>query len=227
MTSGKFLLSCLFCLAVVSCQPDHTDRPDPIIQQGLFLIFRNTSSEKVCAYNNSSYLYEPDSCPGLLVVVSSADTSYPPPVKAGDQSIEKQIKGYLELMQGQKYNGDIPIIIDYKTDVCKSITLTLYDKDDNFLAEVTDYARFFDVREEPEIGAYYLFNSQKEFIGRIEQGMSIKGYLAYEPLLFPVAHFLFPEYGDKEMLSNGNYILVQIELGDGTILTSKSTTDVG
>ena len=141
----------------------------------------------------------------------------------GDKDIERQIKDFLD-PNGDVFTGTLPVAIEYRTEVCKNIRIGVYSKDSILLSDITDLARFyipssrFPEREKVE-GASLLISSERKVLDWIEEGTTIKEYLSHDPMVFPKAYFHFPGIG-KTLLESGNSVRIDIELGNGTVLTS-------
>jgi hypothetical protein len=125
----------------------------------------------------------------------------------------------------------MPEEVYYVTESCKNITMAHYDKNDNFVSDITDKARFycpeyFGGVYNPDnfgpLGYNLLFDSNKKLLGRIKDGTTISQYLSYHPLVFANAFFVFPDLL-METISKGNYILVEIELDNDVILSAKAS----
>ena len=136
-----------------------------------------------------------------------------------DEKLETLIKKYLD-PDGTLYNGDMPISVEYRNETCKDIKLQLFDKNDNLISNLTDSARFDYI--EGDVGHNLLINSEGNHVESIKIGFTIKEYLASNPRIFPVAHFVFVNT-PKSTFDNGNYVRTDIVLNNGVTLTSKSS----
>lgn len=131
----------------------------------------------------------------------------------GDEYMEQQIWDYIGI--DKNINNGVPSkAIEYRTEVCKSIHISLYDNGEEEGDDITDLAVFSD-----KMG-FFLFDSEKKLLGRIKDGSTIKDYLSISPLIFPYAELSFPaldySYG-KETL-----IKIEIELESGKKLGADS-----
>ncbi|MBO4664209.1 MAG: hypothetical protein J5663_07330 [Bacteroidaceae bacterium] len=137
----------------------------------------------------------------------------------GDEELEKRIIQTLD-PNNERY-GLALNSVDYTLKTCQSITISLYDKDSVFVADVTDKARFYYIYVKNEDYYQMLINSDKEVLGQIRMGMSIKEYLACKPLVFVAAHFIFDGL-EKSEVSGGKFFRTKIVLDDGMVLESDS-----
>lgn len=198
---------------------------------GYHLTYIHQPSESLIAYHND---YSPKiidtTCADLHIYVTSSLREQPgystPQYYSidGDKAIEIQLANFLD-PNNDKYIGDVPIPVEYRTETCNSIRITMYDKNGSFISDITAKARFFYVNDPSdlsEIGQNIIINSEKNLLGKIKIGTTIKEYLSYDPFVFAEAHFIFDGI-DQECFSNGNYAKVEIELGNGVILTSYSS----
>lgn len=131
----------------------------------------------------------------------------------GDKYMEQQIWDYIGIEQNT--NIGVPSkAIEYRTEVCKSIHISLFDDGVEEGVDITDLAVFSDKK------GFFLFDSEKKLLGRIKDGSTIKDYLSISPLIFPYAELSFPaldySYG-KETL-----IKIEIELESGKKLKAQS-----
>ncbi len=224
----------LISAGLTSCSKDE-DKNKQIGDNGSYLYFRHSPAEEVSVQGNYDRQEDIESYV-LAVHVHSKhkdQSGYSSPQLyyiESDKAIEQQIAAFLD-PNGNKYNGMMPEEVYYVTESCKNITMVYYDKNDNFVSDITDKARFYC----PEyIGGVYnpdnfgplgynlLFDSNKKLLGRIKDGTTISQYLSYHPLVFANAYFLFPGLL-IETISKGNYILVKIELDNGVILSAKAS----
>lgn len=228
MTSGRIFIYLFTAILVMSCSGEN----DTIVgNHGWHLNYIHRPAESLIAYHND---YSPNiidtTCADLHIFVTSAlkvQPGYSTPHHYsidGDKAIELQLANFLD-PDNDKYTGDVPIHVEYRTEACKSIRITMYDKNGSFISDITDQARFFYVsnpNSHSEVGENIIINSEKKLLGKIKIGTTIKEYLSDNPLVFAEAHFIFDGI-DKESFSNGNYAKVEIELSNGIILTSSSS----
>lgn len=218
MTFGRVLFLLLLCsTTIISCKEDENKN---LIggDLGLRLLFEHSYAGAI-----EAVFEQPDTeeqLQALKVFIAPLDYSDESQTrKPADVVIEEQLRRYYD-PKGNIYTGTIPIVIRYRTEICKSIKLSLFDKNDTFLFDITDEARFSDkcfiYREFP---ICFLFNSQKKLLGKIENGMTINEYLSYDPLIFTETHFVFP--GLDKTIFEGNYVKIEIEFEEGKILTTK------
>ena len=137
----------------------------------------------------------------------------------GDEELEKRIIQTLD-PDNERY-GMALNSVDYTMRTCQSITISLYDKDSVFVADVTDNARFYYIYVKNEDYYQMLINSDKEVLGQVRMGMTIKEYLECNPFLFVFAHFIFDGL-NKSDIADGKYFRTEILLEDGTILVDDS-----
>lgn len=221
MTLGRILLCLCSVMTLMACGSDENGNWPPTGDEGYHLLLLRSPSEMLTVYDAKGYK---DS--DLHVLVTSIPRTTPeysepqPYYIEGDKAMEKQIRSWLD-PDGTKYDGDMPITVEYRTEVCESVTIWLYDKDGELLSDITDKARYHDAVEPPEVGSYLLFDSSKRLLGKIGEGTTIEEYLSKCPLVFAEAYFTFPEL-DADFLSGGNYVRVEIALDNGTLL--KATT---
>lgn len=222
MTLDKFILGVFAVLCISSCGNGDDDSDAPIGNEGYHLVFVNRPSETLnvsqnTAQNSEKFLLQLRVMSKLKE--SSLDSSAQPYAIAGDQTIERLLKDVLD-PTGERYNGTTPITIEYRTETCKDIKISLYNKDGSFLSDITDEARFYYETNPLDIGeAIYLFDEDRNYIGQVEEGATIADYLSHKPLTFPHACFSFPNLSE-EFITEGNYIQVEILLGNGVRLTA-------
>lgn len=224
----------LLAAGLTSCSKDE-DKNKQIVDEGSHLYFRHSPAEEVSVQGN--YDRQETTEPyDLAVHVHSKQkdqSGYSTPQLyyiENDKAIEQQIAAFLD-PNGNKYKGIMPEEVYYVTESCKNITMAHYDKNDNFVSDITDKARFYCPEYIGEvynpdnfgpIGYNLLFDSNKKLLGRIKDGTTISQYLSYHPLVFANAYFVFPDFL-METISKGNYILVKIELDNGVILSAKAS----
>lgn len=231
MTFSKILLFVSAVIALASCDKEDGLLPPPE-DRGYHLLFLHSPAERVLAFENEYSTYTVDTaCADLRVNVGCLPREVPgyrtpqPYYAESDKEIERKIAEFLD-PKGEKFNGTMPISVTYTTEVCKAIRISLYDKDGVFISDITDGARFYYVYTQYEIEFDLLINSEKKLLGRIAPGTTIKEYLSHHPMVFADAHFLFPDL-DKETFAHGNYAKVEIELDNGTVLTTDSYGEEG
>lgn len=228
MTLGRIFICLITAILVMSCS---SETNTIIGNHGYHLTYIHRPSENLIAYQND---YSPDiidtTCADLHVYVTSSlkeQPGYSTPQHYsidGDKEIELQLANFLD-PDNDKYTGDVPIPVEYRTEACKSIRITMYDKSDSFISDITDKALFFyanDPSDHSEVGQNIIINSNKKLLGKIKIGTTIKEYLSDNPFVFAEAHFIF-EGIDKESFSDGNYAKIEIELSNGIILTASSS----
>ena len=227
MTLRKFFYFGLVSIVLSSCSSKVEIEED----RGYHLYFLHSLPEQIRSFENRYSENDVDaSCADLFVYVISLErasigyTTPQPYYIDGDKGIEQQIRDYLD-PNGDKYNGTMPIPVFYNTEGCKQIHISLYDKDDTFLSDLTELARFHYVTgassSSDEVGMNLLIDTSKKLLGKIAIGTTIQEYLAYNPMVFALAHFIFPDLS-KAAFDNGNYVKVEIELNDGTIISGCS-----
>lgn len=223
--SGRAFLFLFTTMVVLSCN-DSEKSFKWSGGDGLYFIHR--PAENVYAYENDLDADTVIPCADLRIVVTSSLKEVPgystPQLYTieGDKEIEQQIREFLD-PDGVLYpSGMASTVIEYRTEVCNSIRITLHDKNNVFISDITDKARFYFSGWRYEEVSYFdrlLISSDKKLIGTIEIGSTISDYLSHHPMVFPQAHFFFPEL-DKKIFDNGNYVKVEIELGNDTTLVA-------
>ncbi len=218
MTLGRIIV-CLFGLfSILSCGKD--DAPTIWIgDYGNNIACEHIVPEKMSSVHNCFFPDEVDTANADLRLFVTGDDAISGDVSNGDKELEKNIIHAID--PDNECEGKVSITIEYTMKVCKSITISLYDKDSVFIADVTDKARFHYIYKEKEGYYQMLINSEKNVLGQIRIGMTIKEYLSYHPFMFVKAHFLFDEL-DKSDTSDGKFFRTRIELEDGTVLMSDS-----
>lgn len=210
MISDKvvFYTSMIVMATLIGC--GSSDESQPINNNGINYLFRNVSPQKLIV---KEYTLEGDKCQGIeLYVRSLSDEKH----LKGDPFIEQQLQTLVDSWTFQK--GALPIVIEYTTEICQSIRLTLFDKNDVMLTDVTDMARIHYPKGLDAGEKIFLFSSQKKLLGQVSEGCSIAEYLANQPLLFTHAVFIFPDL-NRDIFDKGNYVKVEIVLGNENILT--------
>ena len=221
------MICSLISLILVSCSKTN----DRVVgDYGYYLLFKHRPAERIIVIDDTDIQHSNNlSCLELHALVTSEfceqfGYNIPQPYYIeSDKGIEQQIKDYLD-PNGNKYNGSMPVIVEYRTEGCKQIHISMYDKDDAFLSDLTDMARFHYVTGTAswdEDGMNLLIDTSKKLLGKIAIGSTIQEYLTYNPMIFAEARFIFPEL-DKTALEDGSYLLIEIELNDGRFLTANS-----
>ncbi len=224
MTLGKIILCCSLVLALTGCS--NNDDNMEIGNNGYHLCYSCRPSEELISYQNDTRKYKVDiyNIDLHLYVTSSLqeNSSYPDPQRytiKGDTGIEGQLKELLDPYK--EYKGLMPVNVEYRTEPCKNIRISLYDKDNIFVSDLTEQAHFFTKSDELEKRVDVLINSSKKVLGFIKDGTTIKEYLDCNPMVFAEAYFVFDNF-DRNKLLNGYYIKTEIELYNGTKLISNS-----
>jgi hypothetical protein len=229
--SGRILTYLLIAVTIASCHKDE-DMDYPLNSRADGLYFIHRPSQVACAYANDDS-HDTITCLNIRVLVTSSlnnSATYDPLqvyVTEGDKSIEEQIRKFLD-PNGSKSGGMGGDIIEYRTEICHSIHITLYDKDQKFLSDITDMARFYyqEMAFKEDEQCRILINSDRKVLGAIKIGSTISEYLSYKPMIFAMANFIFPGI-ERDTIKNGNYAKIEIELENGTTLvtyTSGSTS---
>ncbi|MBQ8711327.1 MAG: hypothetical protein IJ551_00660 [Prevotella sp.] len=207
MTFRKILFSTLAAVALCSCNSDvETDE--------LHYAYYNRPVDRVHVYKNVV---------GGMVGVTIIDSDNFYAYENGDADMEQQLDSYLH-SKAKRAKAVMPTrraadyayveVIDYTAEACESIRFTLYDSHDVMLADLTNEARFYQVGDD-----LFLFNSDKELLGRVEEGSTLVDYLAKRPMMFVRALFTFPGL-DTSLLQDGNHVKVEVRLANGTVLTA-------
>lgn len=222
----NILLFCSALLFVVSCDQDI---PAPG-EYGYFLYFSKSPADTMVLRTNC-YLAEPEvnmDCPDLLITTvayeSLEDFGSKQYYSDANKGIENNISDYLLETTGRKFDGGMPLKVEYRTEVCTDIKIQMFDENNQLVSDVTDLARFHYVHSEfsmKDVVENLLITSEQQDIHKIDLGSTISEYLSFKPLVFANAHFIFPEL-EKDILGNGNYLKVEIQLDNGIILTSIS-----
>ena len=225
MTLGKVMSCCFLAFALSGC----SNQDEPIIgDEGVHIIYICRPCEDLLSYQNDMNDYTGEMMNADLHLFTTSSLKQVPEysnpqryTKEGDSFIEKQIATLID--PDNRYNGDYPIQIEYRTVACSNIRMSLYDSKDNFIADVTEQAHFATGANQLDcMGKDIIINASKEVVGLIKDGTTIKEYLEYKPMIFAEACFIF-ENINREFLTTGNYIRTEIELEDGTILVSNSS----
>lgn len=85
---------------------------------------------------------------------------------------------------------------------------------------MTDKAHFH-VRDNVVNGGYILIDSSKKVIGLMKNGMTIKEYLDYHPMIFSEVDLFFDGF-DRKCLLDGYYFKTVVSLDDGRVMESDS-----
>lgn len=221
---GKIIL-CLFAIfAFTECDKDENTL---IGDKGEHLHFYHVAPEMAVASCNDYWVKDGSlTIQVFLMSELREEPSYSTPqhhALPADADIEKKISLFLD-PKGTLFNGDVPVTVDYTTEECESITISLFDKEDNLLSDETESARFFyeNIATNGEQLRNILINSDKEVLGYIPLNATIKEYLSYRPMVFASARFNFPNLKDTA-LDGDNYMLFEITLTNGTTLLAKAT----
>lgn len=229
MTSGKFLIFAFAALAIEACSDPKEKEDERIGDYGFCLYFVHRPSETAYIYSYNFDRTQIDSCADLRVVVTSSlkiIPGYTIPqyyTIAGDKTIEQQLKDFID-PQKDRFNGTMPIVVEYRTEACKSIRITLYSEDGTQMSDITELARFHYVtgpNHREEDGQNLLISSEKKLLGRISLGTTIQEYLNHHPMVFPEAHFIFPQL-DRNAFDDGRYVEVELALENGEVLVASS-----
>lgn len=193
---------------------------------GCYLLFIHRSPEQVIIP-----LDEYDSklapCAELKAYVHCSDKEQPESsyihdhALAPDWKIERQLSDFLD-PNHDIYTGTLPLYVEYRTEVCQSINISLYAANDSLIEDITDQARFYYVRGEESLSESVhnlLIDSTGTLLGYIGIGTTIQDYLSYHPMIFPEARWIFPTM-DKDAFSQGNYVKVTIDLENGSQLVA-------
>ena len=227
MTSGKIYIILIICICILACNNENEREGKPESN----VSFAHRPSESIIALANNYSTYTVDTtCADLQVFVTSALKEHPDynwPVyyyTKGDKEIEQQIEEYLA-PELKDYKGELSLVLEYRTEVCNSIRLSLYDPNDMLIADITKEAQFYanSPMDWTEKVKNILVNSDKKLLGKIKLGTTIDEYLSYHPMIFAEAHFIFPNI-KKEAFANGNHIKIEIELANDTTLTGIART---
>ncbi len=217
--SGRALICLVIAFAIASCHRDEEENyPLNSRSEGLHFIHR--PSQVVCIIANDDNK-DTITCPNIRVFVTSSLHNSPKfdPLQVyeteGDKSIEEQIRKYFDSDATRYISGMGGDVIEYRTDICHSIHITLYDKNHKFISDITDDARFYyqETTSQGKEDEYnrLLINSDRKVIGVIKIGSTISEYLSYKPMIFAIANFIFPNL-PRNTLENGNYAKIEIEL---------------
>ena len=140
-----------------------------------------------------------------------------------DNQMEAQMARYLSMQLGEYYGVGIPMTVEYRKESCVSISIKA---DKTLFGEVpgTDLSEKFEFYTIPGYYNDFLFSADKKLIGRIEEGMSIKDYLRYEPIVFPQAVFRLAE--DPVELPAEVRFDVEVELSGGKTFSESVTIEL-
>lgn len=222
MTSDKFTYLFTISLLLSSCSNEGEALQG---DYGCYLLFLHRSPEQVIIpmYEDESKLA---SCAELRVYVTCSEQTESSNIHdnslAPDWKIERQLSDFLD-PNHDIYTGTMPLFVEYRTEVCQSINISLYAANDSLINDITDQARFYYVREEEESLSEsvqnLLIDSTGTLLGYIGIGTTIQDYLSYHPMIFPEARWIFPTM-DKDAFSQGNYVKVTIDLENGLQLVA-------
>lgn len=185
------------------------------------LILNNRPAEVVklsCETKSQDDIKAADMNLYVNVTCSSSDVEGQASTIPGNQAIERQLAEMLD-PDHSRFDGVMPVQIEYRTTVCKSIRILLYNENDEMVSDLTDQAQFGQMPRPIDwldLKGGILINSDGNVLGTIPEGCTIREYLAYHPMVFALAHFVFPN-ADKQMFVKGSYIKIEIELPDGVI----------
>ena len=143
MNVGRIFIYLFTAILVMSCSGEN----DTIVgNHGYHLTYIHRPSESLIAYQND---YSPNiidtTCADLHVYVTSSlreQPGYSTPQHYsidGDKAIEVLLANFLD-PNNDKYTGDVPIPVEYRTETCKSIRITMYDKNGSFISDITESA---------------------------------------------------------------------------------------
>lgn len=225
-------LGCLSLCAIASLSSTSCDNDDNefvIGDKGCYLLFQHCPADSVRTAANTYAEGEINAdCLDMIVLVVNKlhkhnwNDLYQPYYLAANKGIEQQLSTFLD--PNGEYNGNVPIHFDYTTKVCKSITIKMYDKDKNFVMDLTDKARFH-YKDNSYLGDEkfhsVIINSQGNVVGTMPLDLTISQYLAYKPMVFTRAHFIFPDI-KKDIVNTGNYLEIEIELENGNTLIANT-----
>lgn len=201
----------------------NNDKEENLEDCGFHFSYVNRSSEQVIVKENSYSSSDTSTEWADLLVIVTDSLKSGKAKNIADTRIEQQKEALIDPYHN--FNGDMPIVVEYRTEECKSIRIELYDKANRLLSDLTDQARFSYVYSQydiEELGANLLISSDRILIGKIKDGMTIKEYLSYHPMIFAKAHFILQGLKRTE-LENGNYIKVEAELDNGEKLEATSS----
>lgn len=231
MTLGKFVLCTLCAFMIASCS--NNDGDDLIGDYGYHLHFEHVPAETLIAHDNiiqhaclpNYFQYY---CVHLIVQSSLIDDPFGSNIPQhyyleGIPFIEKQLAAFID-PDDAEYHGSMPVVVKYTTVECLDITIGLYNRDKNLVADITDETQFslcYGEYSVNESASNIIINKDCQVIGKIEIGTTIKQYLEFHPMLFAEAVLMFPTL-DENAFGNGNYVVVEIELANGTKLTAST-----
>lgn len=215
-------LSLAMCLCIAGCLSSCDTNTEDYTVLPLAYVIQNRPSEMA-----HGYAFIPEDAPTelhlSLSVTNLPEDWYSQGISLegstikGDEYIEQQIWDYIGIDKNK--NIGVPVkMIEYRTEVCKSIHISLYDNGMNEAIDITDLAVFSDK------SGFFLFDSDKELLGRIKDGTTVKEYLSTSPLIFPYAEFSFPSL--KHSCGNETLIEIEIELESGKVLKAESNVNV-
>lgn len=231
MTLGRASIIFLLTLGVfVSCNKKQPQIIAPGANQGYRLSFYHSPCDTVTLISNSYFAESVANleCPDLSIRVvcyeSLLDSALKQYYSKGNEVIETNIRDFIRKETGEDYDGMIPNRIQYRTEACSDMHISIYDSNDHFISDVTDIAQFHYIydKDDPEDWIYNLLISSKDYtVSKISIGTSIKDYLSFNPLIFGEAHFIFPGL-DKQKFYEGYYFKIEISLENGKVITGTS-----
>lgn len=217
----KYIMFVFAALFMLSCNND----VDEIGDFGYHLSFNCITADSLQVFENDYSPYVLDTTFADLHLRLMDSTS-----KNGNgeriEKIEHQISLFLD-PKGDKYNGDMPIPVKYTTVECKSISIILYDGNNNLVGDITDKARFHfvgDPYDSSEDGLNIVIGADSLLVGKLDKGATIKDYLALCPMMFAEAHFIFPDL-NKEIFEMGYHANIEIKLGNDKTLKAYSRNE--
>lgn len=232
MTLGRISIIFLLTLGVfVSCNKKQPQIIEPVGNHGEHLYFSHSPCDTVTLISNSYFAKSVANleCPDLSIRVvcyeSLLDSAPKQYYSKGNEVIETNIRDFIKKETGEDFDGMVPINVEYRTEACSDIHISIYDSNDHFLSDVTDIAQFhyiYDKYANPEEWVNNLLISSKDYtVSKISIGTSIKDYLSFNPLIFGEAHFIFPGL-DKQKFYEGYYFKIEISLENGKVITGTS-----
>lgn len=221
MMIKKTLCIVCICMSVISC--GSSDFEPVVGNYGSQLVYHKIEPIIVSTTVNYSYAtFGNDSalsCANLLVLVrdSSESDGYSPLISPVDQ-VGQMLKDYILSVTTRTYDGVYPIVVEYTTTVCRSVRIKMTDEA-GVQSDITSKARFHSIpAQEDDVSNLYVSQSAN-VAGKIPLGTTIEAYVSMSPMLFTVAHFIFPDISSQDF-ANAQQVWVEIETDDGTKLTS-------
>ena len=164
--------------------------------------------------------YEEEGAHSLLLQVSNMLNGYDQNMIPGDKQMEEEITRYLNSFFPWYQPFGYPIDIEYRMEICSSISIT----SDDFIGNVPPgdelSGLFVFYVNDPSLKdhAFILSGQKKEWVGMIEDGMALDQYLSYEPFIFPYAGLRFKQ--DDLYAKNGTTITIIITFKGGGQVSS-------